>query len=256
MLKSSMRKLVAGTPVEPAARWAWGRLRRLGVVREPMSQEDRWTVAIMRRVLRPDSSCVDVGCAEGQILRHMLRFATRGAHFAFEPQPLAAQALGERFPHVQVFALALADFEGESTFQHVVSNPGYSGLRARQYPRDDETIATLHVRVDRLDHVLPEGHRIDFLKIDVEGAELQVLRGAEATIRRSRPIIVFEHGKGAAEFYGTKSEQIYDFLVETCGLRLSLPPDWLAGRPPLDRDGFVSQFGGAHWYFIAHPPKT
>lgn len=251
-----MKKLVAGTPVEPAARWAWARLRRLGARRESMLEEDRWTVAILQRVLRDDSTCVDVGCAEGNILRYMLQFAPKGTHFAFEPLPHAAQALRQRFPQVRVFELALADTQGDSTFQYVVSNPGYSGLRARQYPRAEETIETLRVRVDRLDAVLPPGQRIDFLKIDVEGAELQVLRGAVDTIRRSRPHVVFEHGKGAAEFYGTRSEQVYDFLVDTCGLRLSLPPDWLAGRPPLDRDGFVSQFGGANWYFLAHPPRA
>lgn len=254
-MKERVRKLIAGTPVEPAARWAWAQLRRLGGKREPMLEEDRWTVAILQRVLRDDSTCVDVGCANGAILRQMLRFAPKGKHFAFEPRPQAAQALREHFPQVQVFELALADTQGESTFQHVVSNPGYSGLRARQYPSANETIETLHVRTDRLDNVLPAGQSIALLKIDVEGAEFQVLQGAEDTIRRSRPYIVFEHGKGAAEFYGTTSEQIYDFLVGTCGLRVSLPPDWLAGRPPLDRGGFVSQFGGPIWYFLAHPPR-
>ena len=255
-MKDSLKKLVTGTPVEPAARWAWARLRRWAGAGEPMLEEDRWTVAILQRVLRDDSTCVDVGCAEGNILRFMLRFAPQGQHFAFEPLPHAAQALRRRFPQVQVFELALADSEGDSTFQYVVSNPGYSGLRPRQYPSATETIETLRVRVDTLDHVLPSGQRLDFLKIDVEGAELQVLRGATDTIRRCQPHIVFEHGKGAAEFYGTRSEQVYDLLVETCGLRVSLPPDWLAGRPPLDRDGFVSQFGGPNWYFLAHPPRA
>lgn len=255
-MKNSVKKLVSGTPVEPAARWAWAQLRRLVLAGEDLLEEDRCTVAILQRVLRRDSTCVDVGCADGHILRHMLRFAPRGTHFAFEPRPQAASVLRARFPQVQVFELALSDTQGESTFQHVVSNPGYSGLRPRQYPRADETIETLRVRVDRLDNLLPRGQRIDFLKIDVEGAELQVLRGAEATIRRSHPHIVFEHGKGAAEFYGTGTGQVYDFLVETCGLRVSLPNDWLAGKPPLERDGFVSQFGGSHWYFIAHPPPA
>ena len=100
-----------------------------------------------------------------------------------EPQPLAAQALRTSFPGVQVFELALADFEGESTFQYVVTNPGYSGLRLRDYPRPDETIETLRVRVDRLDRLIPDEQRIDFIKIDVEGYELEVLAGLATPVR-------------------------------------------------------------------------
>lgn len=255
-VKEQVKQRVAGTPAEPVARWVWGQLRRMGIGRVKMLPEDRWTVAIMARVLHPDSNCIDVGCDQGSILTHMLRLAPAGKHCAFEPRPVAAQALRAAFPSVTLFEIALADFAGESTFQHVVTNPGYSGLRRRDYPRPDETVETLRVRVDRLDRLIPDHHRIDFVKIDVEGAELLVLRGAEHTLRRERPVVVFEHGKGSSEYYGTTSEQVFDFLVDRCDMNVSLLPDWLEGRPPLDRAGFKAQFGGKHWYFVAdpHPP--
>jgi FkbM family methyltransferase len=250
-LKESAKKAVTGTWLEAPARWLWSRLQRAGDV--ALDLEDVWTIDVMSRVLEDDSNCVDIGCAKGKILSHMLRLAPRGTHFAFEPQPQDADELRRCFPSVRVQELALGDFHGESDFQQVVTNPGYSGFRRRRYPSEHETVATIRVRVEKLDDVIPDDVPIRFVKIDVEGAELLVLRGAREILRKQRPCVVFEHGKGAAEYYDTTPQNVYDFLVGTCALRVSLLPDWLAGKPPLDRDGFASQFGGRHWYFIAHP---
>jgi hypothetical protein len=102
--------------------------------------------------------------------------------------------------------------------------------------------------------VIPEDAHIDFIKIDVEGAELQVLRGATATIRRCRPVIVFEHGVGAADCYGTTPEQVYDVLTEDTDLRLWLMSDWLRGRAALGRNHFCEQFyQHLNYYFVASP---
>ena len=238
---------------EPVARWIWKGLHRVGVLREELAPEDVCTLEIMSRVLKEDSCCVDVGCSQGKILTQMTRLAPRGEHYAFEPLPSPAQRLKSVFPLVNVFEVALADFSGEADFQHVVTNPEYSGLRRRTYPSDRERVETIQVQVERLDEVVPRETRIDFLKIDVEGAELGVLRGAAETIKRNRPFIVFEHGKGASDYYGTTPEMIHEFLVGDCSLRISLMSDWLEGRPPLGLERLVAQYGGAHWYFLAHP---
>lgn len=44
---------------------------------------------------------------------------------------------------------------------------------------------------------------IDFVMIDVEGDELQMLRGNVRTIARGRQTVVLEHDIGAADYYGT-----------------------------------------------------
>jgi hypothetical protein len=148
----------------------------------------------------------------------------------------------------------LSDTAGETTFQHVVSNPGYSGLLRRRYDRPEEEVVEIRVRLARLDDLVAANAPIRLVKIDVEGAELQVLRGAAAMLRRDRPFVVFEHGQGAADCYGTRPEQVFDLFAE-CGLRLSLMGDWLAGgRSALSREAFVDEFDAArNYYFLAHP---
>ena len=214
----------------------------------------------MQRVLREDSNCIDVGCHVGSILKEMLRLAPRGRHFAFEPLPDLYQGLLQAFgntANLTFYDYALSDTAGPATFQHVVSNPGYSGLRRRRYDRPHEELREITVRTNLLDALIPADVPVRFIKVDVEGGELQVFRGAAATIKRSRPYMVFEHGLGAADCYGTSPESVYDLLAGQCGLRLALMADWLQGDgdPALGREDFCEQFYRHHnYYFMAYPP--
>ncbi|MEZ4983026.1 MAG: FkbM family methyltransferase [Saprospiraceae bacterium] len=67
----------------------------------------------------------------------------------------------------------------KTTFNYVVSNPAYSGLQKRRYDRPNEIDEKIEVETDLLDNVLAEDTRIDFMKIDVEGGEFFVLKGAQ-----------------------------------------------------------------------------
>lgn len=214
---------------------------------------DQQTAEIMRRTLAADSSCVDVGCHTGSILREMLHYAPHGTHCAFEPIPALYQYLVSTFPAVKLYNLALSNVAGETTFQHVTSNPGYSGLKQRRYDRPNETIEQIQVRTELLDHIVPVDVTIKLMKIDVEGAELQVLEGAGETVRRCRPIVIFEHGLGATDHYGTTPEQVFAFF-EARRMSVSSMGRYLEGAPALTVGEFSRQFhAGENFYFMAYP---
>jgi hypothetical protein len=73
------------------------------------------------------------------------------------------------------------------------------------------------------------------------------------TVRKNRPVIVFEHGLGAADHYRTAPDDVYDLLADECGLRLFLMADWLRGDGGgLGKDAFREQFySGANYCFLA-----
>lgn len=203
---------------------------------------------VIAAVVPRDGHTVDVGAHAGDFVGELVRVAPNGRHLAYEPIPGLATGLREQFPQVEVREAALSDSEGTARFQHVVNMPGYSGLRRRRLPRDAR-VQEIEVRVERLDDRLPDGFRPAFIKIDVEGAELQVLHGARETIRCWRPLVAFEHGVGGPEMYGTTSGMLHDFLVLDCGMRIFD----LAGDGPYSRVGFEALFEKPIWNFIACP---
>jgi FkbM family methyltransferase len=217
---------------------------------------DNQTIAVMQRSLKNNSNCIDVGCHAGSFLDVILRLAPNGAHMAFEPLPDLFSVLKDKYakyPNVALYDYALSNVSGETNFQHVTTNKGFSGLKKRKYDRPNETIEEIKVKMAPLDTLVPKDSPIHFIKIDVEGAELQVLQGAIHTIRKYRPVIIFEHGLGAADHYGTKPEDVYDLLTAECGLNISLMLNWLNGGKNLNKEEFSYQFNnGKNYYFMAY----
>jgi FkbM family methyltransferase len=248
-----LTQIVLRTPLGEPMR----RLYRLICPLSPAEKNSRYdaeTLAVMQRILKKDSNCVDVGAHSGSILRLILECAPRGQHFAFEPLPDFAKGLRASFAHVRVFELALSDTAGRVSFQRVVADPAYSGMRRREYPSGLDEIQVITVQAERLDNVIPDDLAVAFIKIDVEGAELGVLRGAASVIKRCRPFIVFEHGLGAADHYGTTPANVYDLLTGQCGLQVNLMRRWLLGKSPFTRASFIAHYErGRDFYYLAYP---
>lgn len=147
--------------------------------------------------LEPDSSCIDIGTNRGSVLEMITARAPRGSHHAFEPLPHQAAHLRATFPNVEVHEVALTDTPGSVRFTVVEDDKvdGYSGIteHLRTLP-DDWSTHEITVDAARLDDVLPPEYVPRFVKIDVEGAELGVLRGAQRILGEHRPILFMEHG--------------------------------------------------------------
>ncbi|HWI74459.1 MAG TPA: FkbM family methyltransferase [Baekduia sp.] len=193
---------------------------------------------IFATALAPDANCVDVGAHSGDVLDDIVRIAPRGRHIGFEPLPDLAEQLQRRHPNVCVRAVALSDAGGTATFTHVLDRPGWSGFKPR--PTPDGAAArtqTITVPTERLDDALPDDYVPALIKIDVEGAELQVLQGARGTLAAHQPLVVFEHGLGSADHYGTRPEQVHDLLTQL-GYRVFD----LQGHGPYTRTVFMETF--------------
>jgi len=208
-------------------------------------RDNRQAVVVMASRLRADSNAIDVGAHAGDFLRNIVRCAPQGHHVAFEPLPVFHDSLRREFPQVEHHACALSDAAGRTTFNYVPSAPGFSGMRRRDYP-GNPAVEQIDVELRRLDDVVDPERPVDLLKIDVEGAELQVLHGAARLLAHSRPAVLLEHGT-AAHAYGTKPGQIWD-CFEAAGLRVFD----LDGDGPFTRSQFEARVdAGRTWNWLA-----
>ncbi len=199
-------------------------------------------------VLGPSSNCVDIGANVGLLLAMFTELAPRGSHIAYEPVPSLRASLARRFPQVDVRAAAVSDRCGEATFVVHKRLPSRSSLRPVGYPQTDTE--QIRVPLETLDRALPAGYVPHLLKLDVEGAEHLVLRGARETLRAHRPVVLFEHQKRTASYYSAGPEEIFSLLVDEAGMRIfDLDGDGPYSRPRL-RATYQSE---RRWNFFAVP---
>lgn len=137
--------------------------------------------------VRKGAVCLDIGANIGNHARFFARFFPRV--YAFEPHPrifglLSANAYGHG---IVAQNYGLSDRAGSFAVEENRENLGASRI-------SDGAGSGPEYEVTRLDDVvsdLVQGD-IGFVKIDVEGHEAQVIRGAAETLRRHRPIVTFE----------------------------------------------------------------
>ena len=148
--------------------------------------------ALIRRHLRPGMTFIDVGANKGDFTLLAARIVgDSGRVISIEPEPDNHSILRRSielngYTNVRVMHLALSDRDGTATLQigstsgaHTLS-PEFSGTR------------TVEVPTRTLDGVVAEQQlaSVDMIKIDVQGLELAVLRGAAETLRANPRIIL------------------------------------------------------------------
>jgi FkbM family methyltransferase len=167
---------------------------------------------VMARHLGPGLTAIDVGANVGyHALRMAVQVGPAGRVVAVEPAPSVVARLRRNlalndFGNVDVVVAALSDHDAEASALRLQSSYPLSGRGAR------EAVVTHVARLDSL--VLERGlSRVDFIKIDVDGQEARVLRGARETLSRHRPPVFFELTPSLVEEGGDSVGELFGSLL-------------------------------------------
>ena len=174
-------------------------------------------LAAMRTLLEPGMVVADVGANVGFYTLEMASIVgSAGRVLAFEPDPFSAGLLERRVAlagarNVEVHQLALGERAGQRTLHCSAYNRADNRLHPSHHEPHTETCA---VEMRSLDDLLADrGDRaIDAIKIDVQGAEEEVLLGARATLGRGLKWIWIEFSPEHLRGAGTEPGQLLSLL--------------------------------------------
>lgn len=170
-------------------------------------------VSMLGRMLGSKSVAVDVGANVGV---YTLTLARKCAEVhAFEPHPDVRYRLTENvrlnnLENVLISPYALSDTEGEAVLYSAAhANQGQASLEQR-----DDLVTPNRCRLQTLDNYVTEVGltRLDLVKVDVEGAEFDVLRGGAKTLATMHPMLYVEVNPVHLSRFGSTPEMVRDYL--------------------------------------------
>lgn len=192
----------------------------------------------LQRVVRPGDVCIDIGAALGLYTVTLAQLVgPQGTVHSIEPLVFAHPAMSmilrpREGRNIRRHAVALGTEEDGRDVMSVPVRHG-SPVTGRSFLKkganglgsNDEFSDHLEVvvRTDTLDRFVKSNaiSRLDFVKADVEGAELRVLQGGEATIEQFRPTILLEIEERHVARFGYRAQDVADWLVDR-GYRMSV----------------------------------
>lgn len=160
-------------------------------------------MAIVKGIVTRGDSVIDIGANFGVYSALLSKLTGEdGEVFSFEPIPLTYEILLNNVQklslvNVKTFEYAISEKDGSGVMVipkwSVSGNENFYQASLRSQSTIEETLREVQVGLRKLDSLF-RGHlkRIAFIKIDVEGHELQVIEGAKLLISQSRPVLLIE----------------------------------------------------------------
>ena len=154
-------------------------------------------IDMVRRIIKNNFNILDIGANIGWYTIHLAKMAPEGNVYSFEPIPKTFRSLEKviilnNLKNVKLMNFGLSEKEDIIEF-FFDSKLSVAASMRNLYDKQD--IEKIKCKVEKLDIVIERlkiKGNIDFIKCDVEGAELFVIKGAINTLKKNKPIIFIE----------------------------------------------------------------
>lgn len=195
---------------------------------------------VVRHIVQPGDTVFDVGANFGYHTLFLSKFVgDQGEVYSVEPIPLTFEILSNgvrKLPlmNVRLFNCGISDKEGSGIMEIPTYDSGGENFYQARIIKDkksEPSFRDCEVVLKTLDSFLPSIKKsIDFIKIDVEGHELQAIMGANQLIERFRPPMLIEVS-GDPDQIGTPASELFNLLS-----RNGYSPYWYKGAALIERN--------------------
>lgn len=173
---------------------------------------DQNMLPLLKEFIKKDSIVLDIGAFIGD---HTIYYSKlvggNGRVIAFEPYKDSFECLLYNlngYKNIDFHNYALGNIEHYVSMEFVETNNGMNYIsmaREANYPK---------IKITTLDTISQNFNKLDFIKIDVEGCELDVLIGGKSVINKFKPAMLIEINDMTLERQGVNRQQIFDWLTE------------------------------------------
>jgi FkbM family methyltransferase len=180
---------------------------------------------------------IDIGASVGEFVIPLGKLDKIKHIYAFEPNEEAAKSImisafiNNLDDKIRVSTNPIGSYDGDAFFYLNTRSP--TGSRLVAYSQQ-----AIKVKVRKIDSIFQETVCDVIIKIDIEGGELEALKGAKEFILRNNPLIIFEYNEITKSVF--KLDKVYDILPKN---------QWHLFR--LRKDGFLDQIFDNTWNIVA-----
>lgn len=216
LIKTLIFKILGGKCFVTLQGIYWSRKLRGGNVCEE-------EINFLRGFIEPGDAVIDIGANCGQYTYHFSKLVgNSGKVLSIEPGKDALSilknvVLRSRLENVDIRNVALSDKDGEFEFvtpfdEQNLPAIGEAHLRGKAESSNDNTEKVKVTTLDKLASEFTSKHRVTFVKCDVEGCELMVLKGGKSLLSEYKPVVLCEVQEEFTSRYGCKPRELEDFL--------------------------------------------
>ena len=172
-------------------------------IKRSIKNSDEKELQLLKNIIIPETDTIDIGVYRGVYSYEMAKYS-KMVH-AFEPNPIIFKDielnLGKIIKNINLYNFALSDKENKVLLKVPIRDKNYDKSNYEEYFQMGRAtiheqnvmgdIETFEIKSKKLDN-FTFSNRISFIKIDVEGHEMSVIKGAENTIKQNKPTLLVE----------------------------------------------------------------
>ena len=172
-------------------------------IKRSIKNNDEKELQLLKKIIIPETDTIDIGVYRGVYSYEMAKYS-KMVH-AFEPNPIIFKDielnLSKIIKNINLYNFALSDKENKVLLKVPIRNKNYDKSNYEEYFQMGRAtiheqnvmgdIETFEIKSKKLDN-FTFSNRISFIKIDVEGHEMSVIKGAENTIKQYKPTLLVE----------------------------------------------------------------